>query len=60
ARLAQPRQQPQPQQQQKPPPAVDPAPVPPVTSPNQYLDLLLTDGRGPRASPADAVLAGAP
>ncbi|KAJ1848029.1 DNA primase subunit pri2, partial [Coemansia sp. RSA 2703] len=60
ARLAQRRQQPQPQQQQKPPPAVDPAPVPPVTSPNQYLDLLLTDGRGPRASPADAVLAGAP
>ncbi|KAJ2785475.1 DNA primase subunit pri2 [Coemansia interrupta] len=51
ARLAQRRQQP-------PPP--DPAPVPPVTSPNQYLDLLLTDGRGARAEPAAAVLAGAP
>ncbi|KAJ1821135.1 DNA primase subunit pri2 [Coemansia sp. RSA 2599] len=57
ARLAQ-RRQPQPEK-----PAADAGHVPSITSPNQYLDLLLTDGRGTRlrpGQPADtgAILAG--
>ncbi|KAJ1842307.1 hypothetical protein LPJ57_010055, partial [Coemansia sp. RSA 486] len=58
ARLAQRRQQ-QPDQ-----PPSDAAHVPSIASPNQYLDLLLTDGRGTRsktertATGTDAILAG--